>query len=148
MNATLKGLTVRTASGFDREAVLALLSEARLPIPVDGDPPVEFLLAERDGTVVACAGWERYAERALVRSVAVAAAARGGGIGARLIAELLAHLETAGVRECWLVTMEAAGFFSGLGFVEAPRAQVPESVQASPEFAMHQCANGTWMRRW
>jgi amino-acid N-acetyltransferase len=147
MTPTIKGLAVRSASGFDREAIEALLREARLPIPVDGDPPVEFLLAERDGVAIACAGWERYTERALVRSVAVSASARGSGIGRRLISGLLEHLDAAGVRECWLVTIEAAGFFSQLGFVAAPRSDVPESVQASPEFAMHCCANGTWMRR-
>jgi amino-acid N-acetyltransferase len=147
MKPTIKGLAVRTASGFDRESVTGLLTAALLPIPQPQDPPVEFLVAERDGEVVACAGWERYAERALVRSVAVSASSRGSGIGRRLIAELLEHLEAAGVREFWLVTMEAAGFFSQIGFEVAPRSQVPKSVQASPEFAMHCCANGTWMRR-
>lgn len=147
MTPSIKGLAVRAASGLDGEAIEALLTRAALPIPRPGDPPVTFLLAERDGDVIACAGWERYGACALVRSVAVSAAARGGGIGARLIAEVLAQLEAAGVREMWLVTMDAALFFSKLGFAPAPRSQVPESVQASPEFAMHQCANGTWMRR-
>jgi amino-acid N-acetyltransferase len=147
MTSTIKGLAVRSASGLDRDAIEALLREAELPIPGAEDPQVTFLVAERDGIVIACAGWERYDERALVRSVAVSAAARGGGIGARLITEFLDRFEAAGVHECWLVTMEAADFFSRLGFVVAPRSDVPESVQASPEFAMHCCANGTWMRR-
>jgi N-acetylglutamate synthase-like GNAT family acetyltransferase len=61
--------------------------------------------------------------------------------------ELIAELEANGVREMWLVTIDAASFFSRAGFVARDREDVPSAVRASPEFAMHACARGTWMSR-
>lgn len=139
-------LELRCATKGDLPRILALVHASGLPIPGAGDPPVEFVAAVRAGEIAGCAGWERHGAQALIRSVAVMPSARGSGIGRLLIERARAELVARGVRDLTLVTLSAAEFFSRLGFRAIARDDVPEAVRASPEFAMHCCASGTWMR--
>ncbi|MEK7867317.1 MAG: GNAT family N-acetyltransferase [Planctomycetota bacterium] len=137
---------VRQAFAADWPSIAGLLSRAGLPLPSPSDPPVEFVVAARDGAIVACAGWERHGGFALLRSVAVDEAERRRGTGRALVERVLAEIAERGVGEVALVTMSASAFFARLGFTAIPRSETPESLQASPEFSMHCCGNGTWMR--
>lgn len=139
-------IDLRPATKRDLPGIEALLRGFGLPIPAAGEPAVEFLVAVRAHEIVGCAGWERHGAQALVRSVAVRDDLRRTGIGRRLIESVRAELLARGVRDLILVTLSAADFFSRLGFRAIPRDVVPEAVRASPEFAMHCCASGTWMR--
>jgi len=124
-----------------------LLRGAGLPVPAPDDPEVHFVvIADEDG-VAACAGWETYGELALVRSVAVRKRSRGQGLGRRVVEAVLRALEDLRVRDVTLVTIDAAAFFRPLGFEAIERAEVPGPVRASPEFRIHDCASGQWMRR-
>ncbi|MBI1759533.1 MAG: amino-acid N-acetyltransferase [Actinobacteria bacterium] len=90
----------------------------------------EFWVAERDtdGDVIGCGAlhvmWEDLAE---VRTVAVDPAARGHGVGHRIVAELLATARGLGVRRVFVLTFETA-FFGSLGFAEVEGAPVPPAV--------------------
>ncbi|MBI3268706.1 MAG: GNAT family N-acetyltransferase [Planctomycetes bacterium] len=140
--------TVGPARAEDLSAIRGLLGEAGLPIPGAGDPPVSFVVARgAHGGVSGCAGWEVHDGRALLRSVAVRAAERRGGVGGRLVAAALEGLRGAGVREVCLVTMGAAAFFARQGFAPIARDAVPASLRRSPEFDLHCCGHGTWMLR-
>ncbi len=139
-------------------AIRALLQQADLPVPGLTDAPVSFLVA-RAGTagkpgqaaaakeIIGCVGWESYGTRALLRSQAVRADARGGGVGRALTETLCARLAAAGMTEVYLLTTDAAGFFAKLGFTRIERGQVPESVLQSREFTMTCCASAVVMRR-
>ncbi len=140
------GLAVEPAA-FNDAAVAALLRAAGLPVPGAEDAPVQMRVLREGGRLLACAGYERYGERALLRSVAVAAEARGRGLGRALAAALLAELEARGTRETYLLTLEAAGFFARLGFAPIERSAAPAAVLASHEFSIHQCDAAQVMRR-
>jgi amino-acid N-acetyltransferase len=131
----------------ERPGIERLLSAAGLPLPQPEDPPVTFLVLVEEGEVVACAGYEQYEGAALIRSVAVAEDRRGAGLGRRLIRALVSELFGRRVPEVWLVTLDAMPFFAEFGFEATARDRVREAVQESPEFSMHCCGNGTWMRR-
>ncbi len=139
-------LTVEPAA-FNDAAVSALLTAAGLPVPGAEDAPVQMRVLREAGRMLACAGYERHGEGALLRSVAVAAEARGRGLGRTLAAALLAELEAQGAREVYLLTHEAADFFARLGFVPIARAEVPATVLAAREFAIHCCDKAQVMRR-
>ncbi|GGO31275.1 putative acetyltransferase [Microbispora bryophytorum] len=76
----------------------------------------EFWVAERGGQVVGCGAlhvlWEDLAE---IRTVAVDPAARGGGIGHRIVGALIETARDLGVRRVFCLTF-AVEFFARHGF--------------------------------
>ena len=125
---------ITRASDADGPSILQLLRDSGLPI----DGLVEHLgtaLVARDGAaIVGCAAIEIYPDGALLRSVAVAPAARGHRVGERLTeaAVSLAHsLRTPAV---YLLTTTAESYFPRFGFVRTTRELVPTGVQRSIEF--------------
>lgn len=139
---------VRRSSPTDRGSVHRLLEEAGLPVPRGEETPVQFWVAEDGERIVGCAGSESHGEFALVRSVAVDRRSRGQAWGTRLMEALLRDLESRQrSKEVLLVTIEAAGFFERFGFRSIAKDAVPVPIRESPEFRLHECAPGTWMRR-
>ena len=140
-------MEIRTATDVDRAAAAELLRAAGLPVPADGEPPVELRVLAGEGRIAACAGFERHDEVALLRSIVVASEARGRSHGTEIVRATLARIDALGVAETFLVTMDAAEFFGRLGFRAVERDTVPTAVHASPEWELHLCVGGTWMRR-
>jgi arsenite methyltransferase len=127
---------LRPARVTDLEAVEALLRSAGLPHEGVADQFEDgFVVAELDGMLAGVAGVEIYGSAGLIRSVAVSEAARGRGLGRRLVADRLRFAIGRGLRGVYLLTTDAAGFFSGLGFIPVARDDVPGSIRRSPEFA-------------
>jgi enamine deaminase RidA (YjgF/YER057c/UK114 family)/N-acetylglutamate synthase-like GNAT family acetyltransferase len=139
-------LAIGEAGVNETAAIQALLGTAGLPLPDPRDAPVPVLAAREQGRLVGCVGWERYGDSALLRSLAVAEAARGRGAGTRLVLALSDRLQRAGVRELYLLTAGAQGFFSALGFAPVAREQAPALVAASREFSIHACDQAACMR--
>jgi amino-acid N-acetyltransferase len=125
---------IERASKADSPSILQLLRDAGLPI----DGVVEHLttaLVARDGAaIVGCAAIEVYADGALLRSVAVAPAARGQGLGQRLTEAAITVAQSLGTPAIYLLTTTAESFFPRFGFVRLTRGQVPIGVQQSIEF--------------
>ena len=90
-----------------------LLSKATVTLYED---VTDFFVAEQDGVVVGCGAlhvmWEDLAE---VRTLATSPAARGHGVGGRMIEELLARAARLGVGRVFCLTFEVA-FFARHGF--------------------------------
>jgi amino-acid N-acetyltransferase len=139
-------LAIDVAAFNHHDAIAALLEAADLPVPGDADVPVHMLAAFESGRTVGCAGWERYGSAALLRSVAVAPDRHGRGIGRRLVAAVCAALWRDGVKEVFLLTKGAEGFFGRLGFQVVARADVPPALQDSSSFQGDCCATATAMR--
>ncbi len=127
-------LLIRAATARDLEWVHALL---------EGDGlPANDLDAVRPGFLLACAGTkiagagalERYGEAALLRSLVVAAAWRGRGLGHRLARSLERQARAAGVRTLVLLTETAQEFFARLDYQLIAREQAPAAVRSSSEF--------------
>lgn len=120
-------------------SVKALLAECELPtedltarhmehffVP---DEPGEF---DRPYAVV---GLEVFGDVALLRSLAVAQTRRGRGLARELVAHAEAYARERGVGELYLLTRTAEPLFRVLGYVRAERADVPQSIRTTPEFA-------------
>ena len=142
------GWTMRAARKEDRASVGALLREARLgEDDVDTAFPQGYVVAESGGRISGVAGIERYGPHALLRSVAVAAALRGKGVGEALVHDRLAAAEAGGAEDVWLLTTTAARWFPRFGFASVPRVAIPEPLQASAEVC-HACpASAAVLRR-
>jgi len=138
---------IRPARRDDFAAVGALLRGDSLP--VDGVPPdlQAFLVAESDGRVVGAIGLELYGQDALLRSAVVDAASRGTGLGAALVAGIIAEAGRRGVTTLWLLTTTADRWFPRFGFVMVTRDVVPDAVKASREFQGACPASAHVMRR-
>lgn len=138
---------IERASDADGPSVLQLLEDAGLPV----DGLVEHLntaFVARDGTViVGCAALEVYREGALLRSLIVAPAARGRGLGQRLADEAVTLAHSLGTPAVYLLTTTADSYFPRFGFVRITREQVPESVKQSIEFRSACPASAIVMRK-
>ena len=140
-------VAVEPARAADRLAASALVQAAGLPAG-DLAPDAVLLVAREggDGPVVGCVAVEVWGGAALVRSLAVGAAHRGRGLGARLLAAAEAH--AAGVaREAWLLTETAAPFFAARGWRPAARADAPEAVRRSSQFEGLRCRSARCFRK-
>ncbi|NTU84725.1 MAG: GNAT family N-acetyltransferase [Chloroflexales bacterium] len=125
---------IEPAVPADLPAVLALLSANGLPHDGLAEHFAAALVARDGDTVVGSAALELYGEAALLRSLAVAEALRGQGLGRQLTTAALELAHSRGVRRVCLLTTTAQGYFPNFGFVPITRAEVEPAVQASAEF--------------
>jgi amino-acid N-acetyltransferase len=102
-----------------------LLSKATVTLYEDVQ---EFWVAEDAGEVVGCGAlhvmWEDLAE---VRTLAVAPAARGRGVGHAILGQLLSTARDLGVRKVFCLTFEVE-FFTAHGFREIDGTPVDHDV--------------------
>lgn len=141
-------IVVDRAAANEVSFAAALLEAAGLPVPGRDDNPVHLLLARDGGDVVGCIGYERYGERALLRSCAVREDARGRGVGTAMVEQLLARLAGDGVRDVYLLTISGGPFFARLGFTPlAQKTDAPDDVRTSRELAIHACDEAICMTR-
>ncbi len=140
-------MDVERATPSDVEAVGALLRAANLPLDGAAEALRLGVVARDDAGIVAAAGVERYGEAGLLRSVVVAADRRGYGLGRVVVeaAEDLARSER--IRDLYLVTETAAGWFPRLGYTVVERAVADAAVGASIELTTVCRDTGVTMRR-
>lgn len=138
---------IARATANDGPSILQLLRHAELPVDGLLDHIDTAFVARDDGRVVGCAALEVYEGGALLRSVAVAPAVQGRGIGRRLTEAAITLAESLGVSAVYLLTTSAERYFPKLAFVPITRAQVPASVQESVEFRSACPASAIVMRR-
>ena len=139
-------IRIEDATPGDRDAVLALLANAGLPVAGLDQHFANAIVARRDDDVVGSAALEIYPHGALLRSVAVAAAERGTGVGVRLTEAAIARARDRRVPALYLLTTTADRFFPRFGFTTISREQVPDSVRSSVEFRSACPANAIVMR--
>jgi N-acetylglutamate synthase-like GNAT family acetyltransferase len=113
---------IRRIRPDDVEPLRAFLGAADLTVAGVDEPTVR-LWVERDdaGLVVGSAGYELSADgdHALIRSVAVAPAARSSGAGSRLASFALADADRSGAKRAWLFSRRSGPFWQKLGFETA-----------------------------
>ncbi len=127
---------IEIATGGDWPEVVALLAGTGLPFEDLGEGrAMEFLVVRDDaGRLVGCVGLEGEGAQRLIRSLAVAPALRGHGLGSALLAAAEARARDAGVTTLYLLTLTPA-FFDHRGYRAVDRDAVPPDVAASAEFA-------------
>lgn len=119
----------------DVPAIAGLLRAADLP-DSDFAPYVEHFLVARDerGDIVGAVGAQVYAPDALLRSLVVAPAWRGSGVGGELVRRLEIAAGEWGVKRWCLLTTTAEKFFTSRGFCAIPRSAAPRAIAATDEF--------------
>jgi amino-acid N-acetyltransferase len=127
---------LRQVQREDLHRIIALLAESDLPTEDLGEDKLDgFLIAEYDGQVIGLIGLETFGTTGLLRSLVVAREARSGGLGGKLVGALESAAQAAGIRELWLLTIDAEKFFQRQGFTVVEREAVPESIRATEEFS-------------
>lgn len=148
MGAGTQGQAIlRAARPEDLPAIGALLEASGLPTEGVADWLSHFVVAESEGRIAGVAGLEVYGADGLLRSVAVADAWRGRGLGGALTTEVLTAASKSGLRAVYLLTETAEGYFPKHGFRRIARGEVPEPVTRSVEFRELCPASSTVMVR-
>jgi amino-acid N-acetyltransferase len=140
-------LTLRRASGDDRQFLKSLLDDNDLPTGDVGSGDAAFWVATQDGERVGCGGLELYENAGLLRSVAVDADHRGRGVGSELCDALETQARDGGVDALYLLTTTAAEFFAARGYERCERRDAPDSIRATTEFAALCPDSATCMRK-
>ncbi len=122
----------------DLEIVRAMLSAAGMIIEGLQWPPACYLAAYFGTEPVGVIGVEPSLDAALIRSLYVADAMRGRGIGAELVTAARRAAHTRGARSLYLFSTDAGAFFKRLGFVEVPVAQLVAALGAVPQVKYYQ----------
>ena len=123
---------IRAADRRDLQAVLALLIEAKLPVEGAAEHFGSFFVVEDGGRIVASAGLELHGEAALLRSLVVAADARGAGLGAAVLRRAL-HEAQERAAVVYALTTTAERYLARFGFERVPRASLPTALLESRE---------------
>lgn len=130
-------LAIRVARAADLAAATSLLREAGLPVEDFSEDLVgNFLVASTGPSVVGCIGLEPLSNVGLLRSLAVDPDFRDGGVGRMLVGALEAHASRRGINELWLLTIDADGFFSRLGYRVQERDKAPAAIRRTAEFSL------------
>ena len=130
-----KVISYRFPSTIDFRAIISMLSAYSLP-DSDIEPGRQsFIVAEHEGKIIGCAGYEAYGETALFRSLAVDSEYWNLDIGKLLTGKVMALAHEKGIHEFYLLTNTADGFFQKLGWNIIQRNDVPKGINTSSEFA-------------
>jgi amino-acid N-acetyltransferase len=127
-------IVVAPARPVDEPAIRALLQQAGLPHEDFSRHLENFSIARAEGELLGVVGFELEGTDALLRSLAVAPACRGRGLGDRLLARAVVAAGTRGGRRLYLLTTTAELFFARRGFRVVSRELVPPAVAATREF--------------
>jgi len=138
---------IDNASPADADDVLRLLDQHRLPLDGLTDHLATTLVARQNGQIVGCAALEMYPDGALLRSVAVAPALQGHGLGHELTDAAIRLARDLQAPAIYLLTTTAERYFPKFGFERIQRADVPQTVQTSIEFASACPSSATVMRK-
>jgi amino-acid N-acetyltransferase len=126
------------ATTADKEHIRALLAAAQLPHEDIHEHLKNFLVARQNNMVVGAVGLEIYDTIGLLRSLVVASAHQGKGIGKMLYDRMIAYARLHGVKEIYLLTTTADRLFKREGFVQVDRDQLPAVIKETNEFK-HLC---------
>ena len=127
-------ITITPARAEDLEPIKALLVANELPTAGVDDHWKTFLIARDGDKMIGCGGAEAYQFAALIRSVAVLPEYRSHGVGRKLVRQLLDRLASRGLREFYLLTTTAEGYFKKRGFKTIDRDEVHPQLLSSREF--------------
>lgn len=138
---------IERAHAADAVDVVGLVTGSGLPPDGLAAHLATTLVARDRGEIVGTTALEMYEDGALLRSVAVAAGRRGGGLGCALVDAAIQFARERGAPALYLLTTTAERFFQKFGFEPIARADAPAGVQTSVEFTSACPATATVMRK-
>jgi len=117
------------------EAFRTLLKASNLPAD-DLDFKKDLLVGYYEGDdLVGTGGLEIYGPYALLRSLSVKMGIRGKSVGTTITEFLLAEARMRKLKNIYLLTETAHGFFLKKGFQDTARDDVPNEVKQSAEYS-------------
>lgn len=129
----LEDLEIRAARPEDLPEILDLLVSSSLVTDGVEDHVGTYVVARDHGELVGCGGSEAYQFAALIRSIAVRPEYRRHGLGRRIVRELIDRLASRGLREFYLLTIDAEPYFRKRGFKPIDRDEVHPQLLDSAE---------------
>lgn len=138
---------IREAKKEDLPYILALLEGADLPREGVSDHLDRFLVAESGKAIAGAIGLEATPPDGLLRSLVVDEAHRKRGVAAGLCDDLIRRAETLGLRDLYLLTLDAAAYFERHGFRSIEREAAPGSIRRTDEFSRLCPVSATLMKR-
>lgn len=130
------GIDIRPATTSDFEMAESWLLSAGLSTEdLTTKHLSDFLIAVTDGTPIGMIGLEKTGSVGLLRSLVVDPSVRSGGVGAQLVSGLEVLAKTYGVIELWLLTIDADGYFTKLGYARRDRSEAPVEIRGTAEFS-------------
>lgn len=139
-------MSVASLDPVSLDEVKALLAASELPVS-DLTAQVRFLGERLDGQLVGVVGLEARGEVALLRSLAVAATHRGGGLGSELVAAVERLASQEGILDLYLLTTTAETWFARRGYRRLPREAAPDGIRSTAEFSSICPASSAFMRK-
>jgi N-acetylglutamate synthase-like GNAT family acetyltransferase len=139
-------LQLRAATAGDEQTLTALLAAEGLPAAEFAEGSTHFQVIDDGQTVIAAAGIESHGAAALLRSVVVAPAHRDQGLARRLTEHMARAARELGHEALYLLTMDADGYFAGLGFATMAREDAPEEIRGCRQFR-EQCPDSAVLMR-
>lgn len=134
--------------GVQLAAVKRLLSEAELPADDLTEAHLEhFFVRGPADAPQGVVGLELYPPAALLRSLAVAPAVRGRGVGSGLLADAEQYARRHDVKDIYLLTTTAERFFARAGYERVARESAPPAIRDTDEFATLCPATSALMRK-
>lgn len=127
-------IPIRPATPADHVAVRALLAASLLPLQDFEADPIDFLVAEQDGTLLGVVAVQACGDTGLLRSLAVGTNVRGSGLGKALVERAEMHARARGLVRLVLLTETASAFFSRCGYVPTERGDTPVQIQSTAQF--------------
>ena len=127
-------IPISPARASDVGEIKKLLVASGLPTAGVDEHWKTFVVARDHGALVACGGAEPYDTAALIRSIAVDSEHRSHGLGRRIVRQLIDRLASRGLRDFYLLTTTAEGYFRKRGFSKIDREQVNPQLLKSREF--------------
>lgn len=140
--------TIEPARDKDHSAIFRLLEAQQLPHEGLADHLEHAFVVRCGGAVLGCAALEVYADGALLRSLAVADAVKGQGLGTKLIEAAVERARARHLPALYLLTTTADRYFPKFGFEAIRREEVPVSVRQSVEFTSVCPSSAVAMRKW
>lgn len=142
-----RSVRVRSARPEDLGTLRLLLESAKLD-HADLEKFLDnVLVAETGGKIAGMIGLETYGSTGLLRSAIVGAAFRGAGIGRMLVAKLEERARRQKITALILLTTDAAGYFSRLGFSAISRSEIQGDILRSNQFTGSCPASATVMQK-
>lgn len=128
-------MKIISAAPKDEAGIKALLQTCELPFE-DLSPAhlIHFLVVKDANQLMGTVGLEVCGEFGLLRSLAIAEAWRGQGLGLRLVEQIESYAHSQQISTLYLLTTTADKFFARLGYQVIPRQSAPAPLQGTAEF--------------
>jgi amino-acid N-acetyltransferase len=131
MSATIR---LRRATQKDLQLVQGLLKSNNLCYEDIPQKVSSLFIGHLRDQVMGIGGVETYGRYGLLRSVVVEEEYRGEGYGSALVELIMKNAKKNGVKDLYLLTTTAEGFFAKMGFEKIKRDEVPSQIQNTTEF--------------